>query len=74
VKEKAGEKAEEKKVKKRKKVKMKSEKMRLGEKTGKQGGGKTQLHSRGSLSSSAGRARRKAFVQRSLPTCSGGLE
>ncbi len=66
------------KVKKRKKVKMKSEREKARKwarvKMEKQGGGETQLHSRGSLSSSAGRARRKAFVQRSLPTCSGGLE
>ncbi len=59
--EKVGEKVE---------VKKKREKVRLVE----QGEGKAQLHSRGSPSSSAGRARRKAFVQRSSSTCSGGLE
>jgi hypothetical protein len=58
------------KVKEKVEMVGKREKVKLVE----QGGGKTQLHSRGSSSSSAGRARRKARVQRSLPTCTGGLE
>ncbi len=50
------------------------EKKREKMKKVKGGEGGAQLHSRAPSSSSAGWARQKAFVQRSLRTCSGGLE